>query len=61
MLKDIELEMSRTIVRAPFDGVVQERDVEVGDLVRIGDRIVEYVDTDPIIVVGDVNDAISAH
>jgi multidrug efflux system membrane fusion protein len=56
MLKDIELEMSRTIVRAPFDGVVQERDVEVGDLVRIGDRIVEYVDTDPIIVVGDVNE-----
>lgn len=56
MLKDIELEIERTTIRAPFDGVVQERDVEVGDLVRIGDKIAEFVDTDPIIVVGDVNE-----
>ena len=56
LLENITLEIERTIVRAPFDGVVQERDVEVGDLIRIGDRIVEFVDTDPIIVVGDVNE-----
>jgi multidrug efflux system membrane fusion protein len=56
MLRDIELEIERTTVRAPFDGVVQEREIEVGDLVRIGDKIAELVDTDPIIVVGDVNE-----
>ncbi|MGD8322974.1 MAG: efflux RND transporter periplasmic adaptor subunit [Gammaproteobacteria bacterium] len=56
MLEDIELEIERTVIRAPFDGVVQERQIEIGDLVRIGDTIAEFVDTDPIIVVGDVNE-----
>ena len=55
-LRDIELEIERTIIAAPFDGVVQDRFVEVGDLVRIGDTIAEFVDTDPMIVVGDVNE-----
>ncbi len=55
-LRDIELEIERTTIVAPFDGIVQERMVEVGDLVRIGDSIAEFVDTDPIIVVGNVNE-----
>lgn len=55
-LQDIELELQRTIIRAPFDGVLQERHIEVGDLVRIGDTIAEFVDTDPIVVVGNVNE-----
>lgn len=56
LLEDITLEMARTAVRAPFDGVLQERDVELGDLVRIGDRIAQFVDADPIVVVGNVNE-----
>lgn len=55
-LMDIELELERTTITAPFDGVVQERPIEIGDLVRIGDSIAEIVDTDPIIVVGEVNE-----
>jgi multidrug efflux system membrane fusion protein len=55
-LRDVELEIERTTIVAPFDGIVQERMVEVGDLVRIGDTIAEFVDTDPIIVVGNVNE-----
>jgi multidrug efflux system membrane fusion protein len=55
-LRDIELEIERTTIVAPFDGIVQDRMVEVGDLVRIGDTIAEFVDTDPIIVVGNVNE-----
>jgi multidrug efflux system membrane fusion protein len=60
-LRDIELEIERTVILAPFDGIVQERLVEVGDLVRIGDTIAEFVDTDPMIVVGDVNEREIAH
>ena len=55
-LRDIELEIERTVILAPFDGVVQDRLMEIGDLVRIGDTIAEFVDTDPMIVVGDVNE-----
>ena len=55
-LTDIELEIERTVITAPFDGVVQERAVEVGDLVRIGDTVAELVDIDPIIISGDVNE-----
>jgi len=60
-LRDIELEIERTIILAPFDGIVQDRLVEIGDLVRIGDTIAEFVDTDPMIVVGDVNEREIAH
>lgn len=54
--KRIELEIANSRIVAPFDGVVQERMVEVGDFVRIGDSVVEFVDLDPLVVVGNVNE-----
>ena len=55
-LEQIELEVANTTLVAPFDAVLQERDVEVGDYVSSGDRIAQLVDTDPIIVVGEVSE-----
>jgi RND family efflux transporter MFP subunit len=37
-------QMSRTEVRAPFDGVVSERKISVGDTVQIGREIVKVID-----------------
>ncbi|MBB5205342.1 RND family efflux transporter MFP subunit [Inhella inkyongensis] len=37
-------QMTRTEVRAPFDGVVSERKVSVGDTVQIGREIVKVID-----------------
>ncbi|HEY7673455.1 MAG TPA: efflux RND transporter periplasmic adaptor subunit [Gammaproteobacteria bacterium] len=45
-----------TTIEAPFDGVLQERSVEVGDYVQSGDIVAFLVDTDPMIVVGEVNE-----
>jgi multidrug efflux system membrane fusion protein len=45
-----------TTIEAPFDGVLQERSVEVGDYVQSGDTVAFLVDTDPMIVVGEVNE-----
>jgi multidrug efflux system membrane fusion protein len=45
-----------TTIEAPFDGVLQERSVEVGDYVQSGDSVAFVVDTDPMIVVGEVNE-----
>lgn len=55
-LKAIELEIDHTRLMAPFDAVMQERMVELGDYVNSGDTIASLVDTDPLIVVGEINE-----
>jgi multidrug efflux system membrane fusion protein len=55
-LEQIELEVANTNLVAPFDAVLQEREVEIGDYVSSGDRVAQLVDTDPIIVVGEVGE-----
>lgn len=37
-------QVTRTLVRAPFDGIVSERRVSVGDTVQIGRELVKVVD-----------------
>ena len=52
----MELEISQLTLQAPFASIVQERPVEIGDLVRVGDPVATLVDLDPLIVVGEVNE-----
>lgn len=52
----ITLDIERTRIQAPFNAVVYDRLVEIGDYVAIGDPIAELVDVDPIVVVGDINE-----
>jgi multidrug efflux system membrane fusion protein len=52
----IKLEIANTSILAPINALLQERSVEIGDFVRTGDTIVELVDLDPLIVVGEVNE-----
>lgn len=52
----IALDIERTRITAPFDAVVYDRLVEIGDYVAIGDPIAQIVDVDPLIVVGNVNE-----
>ena len=51
----IELDLERTRISAPFDAMVYDRLVEIGDYVAVGDPIAQLVDTDPLVVVGDIN------
>jgi multidrug efflux system membrane fusion protein len=60
-LKRIELDLKRTKLRAPFNGVLEEVNVEIGDFVGVGvfggeGAIVSIVDKDPIIVLGQVSE-----
>lgn len=55
-LRRIELDIERTEILAPFDGVLQERMVEVGDYVGIGDPVAVFVDLDPLVAVAQVSE-----
>ncbi len=55
-LARIELDIEHTEIRAPFDGVLQTRPVEIGDFVDVGDKVAMLVDLDPVIVVGHVTE-----
>jgi multidrug efflux system membrane fusion protein len=49
-------DIAYTNVKAPFDAIVQDRMVEIGDYVQAGDAVARLVDTNPMIVVGEVNE-----
>jgi len=55
-LERARLDLARTTIAAPFDGVLEERDVELGDYVGIGDPIGRVADIDPLIAVGEISE-----
>ena len=55
-LKRAQLDLEYMTIRAPFDGALQERHVEVGDFVKAGDPIARFVDNRRIIVTANVSE-----
>jgi membrane fusion protein, multidrug efflux system len=53
-LERAQIELEHTEIRAPFDGVLEKRPVEIGDYVDIGDEAAVLIDQDPFLVIGDV-------
>lgn len=51
-----ETELARITIRAPFEGVLDTRPVELGDYLGDGDAVGTVVDLDPIRVVGFVSE-----
>ena len=51
-----QLDLEYMVIRAPFDGILQERDVEIGDFVRSGDPVATFVDNTTIIVSGTISE-----
>lgn len=49
-LARIETDIANTTLVAPFDGILNERFVEVGDYVGIGDDIAMIADLDPLVI-----------
>jgi membrane fusion protein, multidrug efflux system len=50
----IRIDMAHTIIRASFDGVVEELPIEVGDYVAVGTEVATVIDLTPIVVVAEV-------
>lgn len=52
----VELDIRNTEVVAPFAGVLEERPVEVGDVLTRGSVVARIVDQDPFLVVGQISE-----
>ena len=55
-LKRKELAVEKILVRAPFDGVVEDVHVEIGDYVNPGQSCATIVDLNPMLMVGRVSE-----
>ncbi|MDA1089936.1 MAG: efflux RND transporter periplasmic adaptor subunit [Proteobacteria bacterium] len=53
-LATIREDIHKTAIRAPFDGVVNDVGVEVGDYLKIGDPVATVIDLDPMLVVAEI-------
>lgn len=51
-----ETDLANTVVKAPFNGVIGERLVEVGDFAEMGDPIMKVLDLDPVLAVGNISE-----
>lgn len=51
-----QLDLEYMTLRAPFDGALQDRAVEIGDFVRVGDQVATFVDNTTIIVSGTISE-----
>lgn len=49
-LKNAELHLAASAIRAPFDGVLNDRVVEVGDFLQDGAPVADVLDLNPLVV-----------
>lgn len=56
LVKRMEVELAYTQIRAPFDGVLDQRPAEVGSYLQKGDPCGTLLDLDPYLVVGEVSE-----
>ncbi len=59
-LRALEERLARTLVRAPFDGVLESRMIEVGSMVSPGQVVARVVDLDPVKIVAGVPERYAA-
>lgn len=56
LLQGRKLDLQYTEIRAPFDGIVQDRPVNIGDLLERGGVCADVLDPDPLLIVGHVTE-----
>jgi len=49
-------EIRQTEIRAPFNGVLNDVGVEVGDYLKVGDTVATVVDLDPMLIVAEISE-----
>ena len=57
----LQLALENTVINAPFDGVMDTQNIEIGDYLREGDNIGTIVDLDPLVITADVTETHVQH
>lgn len=52
----LEVDIARTAITAPFDGILDRRPAEIGSFVQRGDHVATIVDVNPMLVVAQVSE-----
>lgn len=55
-LKKAELDLENTEIKAPFEGLIADQSIEIGDYVGVGDMLFNIVDLDPVELNGFVTE-----
>lgn len=53
-MKSLEIDIEGTQIRAPFDGILENRNAEVGTYLRMGSAVITVMDFNPFIIKGYV-------
>jgi multidrug efflux system membrane fusion protein len=56
-----QIELANTKIRAPFDGVVDDRYVNVGDYMRVGDKCELVIAPQPFLAIGSLSEQDVGH
>ncbi len=51
-----EVELRNTTIRAPFEGLVADRQAEIGDFIDKGDAVARILDLDPVLAVAQISE-----
>jgi membrane fusion protein, multidrug efflux system len=56
MVEQMEQQLADTVMKAPFDGIVDDRRVDVGDYMQPGAVCAVVIDQDPFLVIGQISE-----
>jgi len=56
LLRAAALDIEHTQIKAPFDGILNTRMVEVGDFAQVGTELAHVIDLTPIYAVGEISE-----
>lgn len=56
MVENAQLALKNTVVRAPFDGVIEHLHIELGDYASVGDPIADLIDLSQLVIEADVSE-----
>ncbi|HEY2445705.1 MAG TPA: efflux RND transporter periplasmic adaptor subunit [Rhizomicrobium sp.] len=54
--RTMEIDLANTQIRAPFDGLVDDRYVNIGDYMRVGDKCALLIAPEPFLAIGMVSE-----